>query len=363
VASTRFGLNARTIVLSAVLASAVAATSTFVVGNFAQAATGHAVLRSSAQPVSAQLLAEPSTPAQVRTKLTALSHASEQLSEQLNEARIVLQQDQVAADQAKIAAALDHANLVAAQQELAQSLSQQYRAASFSRTAALLSSPSGQSYIDTVQSLNFISAHQAAVEQQATVASAQAQQAQTAAATATAAALSQRDALVAQQAALKAQATKYNDLLATLTAAALKSYYASTAATPVQVQELSAAPVPAPSARAAVVIAAARAELGKPYVYGAAGPSSFDCSGLTMWAFAAAGVSLPHNAAAQYGYGTHIAESQLEPGDLVFFYSPISHVGIYIGNGLMIHAPTSGDVVKIAPVFGAGEYAGATRIS
>jgi cell wall-associated NlpC family hydrolase len=103
------------------------------------------------------------------------------------------------------------------------------------------------------------------------------------------------------------------------------------------------------SGRAAAAVQFAYDQLGKPYVYGAAGPSSYDCSGLTMAAWGAAGVSLPHNAAAQQSM-TH-AVSSPAPGDLVFFGSPAGHVGIYVGNGNMIAAPHTGDVVKVQAVY------------
>src|SRR5205085_4376496 len=105
------------------------------------------------------------------------------------------------------------------------------------------------------------------------------------------------------------------------------------------------------------------AQVGKPYVWGAAGPGSFDCSGLTQYAYKAAGVSLPHSSSMQSGMGTPVARSALQPGDLVFFYSPVSHVGMYIGNGQMVHASTAGDVVKISSIDAMGYYAGATRIA
>jgi cell wall-associated NlpC family hydrolase len=106
------------------------------------------------------------------------------------------------------------------------------------------------------------------------------------------------------------------------------------------------------SGRVGKVLAYACAQLGDPYVWAGAGPATFDCSGLTMRAWEAAGVVLPHNADAQSHYGTRVSptEAALRPGDLVFFHSPISHVGIYIGRGLMIHAPHTGTVVKIAKV-------------
>jgi cell wall-associated NlpC family hydrolase len=104
------------------------------------------------------------------------------------------------------------------------------------------------------------------------------------------------------------------------------------------------------SGRAAVAVRAAYAQLGDPYVWAAAGPGSFDCSGLTMFAWGAAGVALPHSSSAQYAAVRHVSVDDLQPGDLVFYYSPISHVGIYIGGGQMVHATNPGDVVKVAGV-------------
>jgi peptidoglycan DL-endopeptidase CwlO len=117
--------------------------------------------------------------------------------------------------------------------------------------------------------------------------------------------------------------------------------------------------VPA-SGRAAAAIQYAMAQLGDAYVWGATGPSAFDCSGLTMRAWGAAGVSLPHSSRAQYSSGPHVAESDLQPGDLVFFYSPISHVGLYIGNGLVLHAANPSEGVRISPLHSM-PYSGAVR--
>ncbi len=122
--------------------------------------------------------------------------------------------------------------------------------------------------------------------------------------------------------------------------------------------------VHAGTAAAQAAVDFALAQVGKPYVWGSAGPGSYDCSGLTMASWRAGGVSLPHNAAAQYGYGTHVDEADLQPGDLIFFYHPIGHVTIYIGNGLMVSAPTEGEPVKIATLAGSqSSYVGATRLT
>lgn len=110
---------------------------------------------------------------------------------------------------------------------------------------------------------------------------------------------------------------------------------------------------------ARIALQTAYAQLGKPYVWGAAGPNSFDCSGLTMYAWAAAGVSLPHSSRMQFNSGPHVARSALQPGDLVFFYSPIHHVGMYVGNNQMIHASTYGQPVQISPLV--SSYVGAVR--
>lgn len=116
---------------------------------------------------------------------------------------------------------------------------------------------------------------------------------------------------------------------------------------------------PARAPRSGVVRIALK-YLGRPYRWAAAGPNAFDCSGFTMFVYAQVGVSLPHSSRAQIGSGPRVSRSNLRPGDLVFFGSPIHHVGIYIGNGKMVHSPHSGDVVSIDPVF-RSDYAGACR--
>jgi cell wall-associated NlpC family hydrolase len=115
--------------------------------------------------------------------------------------------------------------------------------------------------------------------------------------------------------------------------------------------------VPPPDTSAAgVAIAAAQSVLGAPYVWGTAGPDTFDCSGLTTWAYAQAGVYLPHSSAAQASSFPEVSYGAAQPGDLLFFYSPVSHVSLYLGGGMMIHArhPGPGGEVQIGSVAGYG---------
>lgn len=122
----------------------------------------------------------------------------------------------------------------------------------------------------------------------------------------------------------------------------------------------------APNATAAAAIAAARSRLGVPYVWGATGPNSFDCSGLTQWSYAHAGITLPRTAAEQWNAGPHPSLADLEPGDLLFFAlnitdpATIHHVTMYLGNGMMIAAPHTGENVQIQPVYMDG-FIGAVR--
>jgi cell wall-associated NlpC family hydrolase len=117
--------------------------------------------------------------------------------------------------------------------------------------------------------------------------------------------------------------------------------------------------VPA-SGRAAAAVGYALAQVGDAYVYGAAGPSAFDCSGLTMASWAQAGVGLPHSSSAQMGSGAGVSPSALQPGDLVFYYSPVSHVGMYIGNGMIVHAANPGAGVRVDPLYSM-PFSGAVR--
>jgi cell wall-associated NlpC family hydrolase len=130
---------------------------------------------------------------------------------------------------------------------------------------------------------------------------------------------------------------------------------------------LTAAPVtssaPAGSSVAQAAVANALAQQGKPYIYGGTGPGGFDCSGLTSSAYAAAGVNIPRTSRAQSMTGIPIAWYDVQPGDLLFFYSPVSHVGMAIGNGLMVHSSTPGTPVSVVQVNQMPGFFGASRVA
>jgi cell wall-associated NlpC family hydrolase len=184
------------------------------------------------------------------------------------------------------------------------------------------------------------------------------------------AALTASQAQAAAQVAATAQVSRSQSRVALPKAVVAAGAAAPMAAAPKAVAPKAAAPkaaapavaVPAvASSKAAAVLRYAYAQLGKPYRYGAAGARTFDCSGLTMRAWAAAGVAISHNAAAQYDSTKHVAKSALQPGDLVYFGRPIHHVGIYIGGGKFIEAPYTGADVRISNLSARHDYAGASR--
>jgi len=344
VASTRVSRFNRALIGSALIASAL-----LVAPMAAQAIPGHQT-------------PAPTTTTEVTAKLADLAKKNEQLTEQLNKAKIDVTKAQAAAAAATRESAAAQVALRKAQRALATSLASQYKAASFSRTAALLASKSGWSYIETMQSLNLLATHQGEVARAASTATAASRQAEAKAKDSVAGAISQQAAVTKQSDALQGEIGKYKTLLATLTAAERTRYFNAGQPQNQPLPPITSAQVPAKSAAAAAAVKAALSQQGKPYVWGAAGPDSYDCSGLTMWAWAQAGVSLPHQSAEQQGMGTPVSSDQLQPGDLVFFGSPAYHVGMYIGNGMFVQAPTSGDVVKVSPLANMSDYSGATRV-
>ncbi|MFJ1566813.1 NlpC/P60 family protein [Streptomyces erythrochromogenes] len=173
---------------------------------------------------------------------------------------------------------------------------------------------------------------------------------------------SRQDELAAHKAEAEKKLAAAKRLLAKLTAEERAAYEAQApgAAAAPSGPVTAAPPPPADGSRAARAVAFAYSSIGKPYVWGATGPGSFDCSGLTQAAWRSAGVSLPRTTYTQINAGRRVSRDQLAPGDLVFFYSGITHVGLYVGNGQMIHAPRPGSTVRLAPI-DSMPWAGASR--
>ena len=306
------------------------------------------------------------TIASVTQRLDGLSKRSESLAEKYNGAQVTLTARQKSADKAQNVLRSAVAAYQTARAQLADTVKSQYEGAQFSTAGALLTSTTDANYLDKVEALNLLNAHRSAVVAELIAARGNADKAQNAAADALQQAKTVRDTVRKQRADVEVQTKKYTDLLATLNAQQQEAYRNRNApttaqlatttqapATPAQPAQPAAPPaVGGGSAKAQTAVAYARAQLGKPYVFGAAGPDAFDCSGLTMMAWAAAGVSLPHYAPSQMQNGSvvPIDVSAMLPGDLIFLYPDVGHVEIYAGNGMAISAPQPGDVVKYVSV-------------
>lgn len=307
--------------------------------------------------------AQPQSVASVQRQLGELALNNSQLGEQYDQALIAVAKNEKAAAAAQQAAARANAAFERARIALSAAITAQYEGGTFSATGALLTSKNGASYLDRLNTLSMMSAHTSSVLAGLDATERAAKDAQKQANALLATSKAKRDLLAQRKATLQAQITKYTDLLGTLTAAQRRAYVQAHTPTANVPQQLSPKVYAGGSAAARKAVQFALAQVGKPYVWGAAGPGAYDCSGLTMASWASAGVSLPHSAAEQYNFGTHVPLSALQPGDLIFMYSPIGHVTIYAGNGLMVSAPQSGENVSVIPVSSQADVIiGATRL-
>jgi cell wall-associated NlpC family hydrolase len=300
----------------------------------------------------------------VQKRLGHLALLNSHLVERFDRAQVAVQRSAKTVEKAQVTADKARAAYRRAHLEFAQFVQAQYESDDFGAAGALLDSSSGTNYLDRLDTLDMMSTHNAQIVGAVGQARQTATDAEAKAEHMLAAARHLRSDLAAQKQRVEAQIRKYQNLLATLNSAQQYAYQQATNPA-VSASTLSAMTLAkAPSAAAETAVKFALSQVGKPYAWGAAGPYSYDCSGLTMASWAHAGVSLPHSAAEQYNYGTHVPISALLPGDLIFFYQPIGHVTIYIGNGLMVSAPTEGQDVSVVPLSAFnGEITGATRLS
>jgi peptidoglycan DL-endopeptidase CwlO len=323
---------------------------------------------------------------QVLAQIDRLDRSLEQAVEAYNSANVKLAGIERDQKRARFELSVAKANLGHAQAALAERLVAIYTSESQnSALEVLLGSGSLDDLLNRIETVNRVSSQdtrvmrevrtfkRAVLEQQAELRRAHAAQAKVVAARAAARAsiqsqLARRRSLLSsirgEIARLQAQERARQAALAAQARARLPAQSAAAASSAAQnpLGVGAVAPegaVAAPPSRYGGVVAIAMRYLGTPYVWGGASPSGFDCSGFTMYVYAQVGVSLPHSSYAQYGMGVAVSRSQLQPGDLVFFYG-LGHEGIYIGGGQYIHAPHTGDVVKISSI-GSG-YVGARRI-
>ena len=309
--------------------------------------------------------AVPGTSAEAAQLVAARGHDLEVVTEQFNEARATLDTQRAAAEAARTTLEQATATLGAAQQQVRGIARSAWTGEGLNSFQALMTSDSANDFVDRMSTLQLVAGRQNAVLASAAGASVAAAQAQAAAQDAAAAAKATYDKVAAQQADLQKQVAEYKAVYDRLSAGEKRAASAVPARASRSDREAPApsGPVVASSDAAQVAVDTAMAQRGKPYVWAASGPDSFDCSGLTAYAYRAAGISLPHSSALQSTMGKAVSRADLQPGDLVFFYSPVSHVGIYIGNGQMVHAPTSGDVVKVASLDAIGSFVGGRRIA
>ncbi len=312
----------------------------------------------------------------------------EVVSEQVNEAREVLALQEAAAEAADRALADAQDQLRALDGQIRQVARTAYTSGddSFAGLDLLMTSESADDFVSSLATLDHIAAHTTGVLADVGEAAAAAQQARADADAAEAAAAATLGELSAQEAQLQGDIADYRAQFDALTEAQRQAALAAqeaaaaeaaaaggavgasapaAAAAPTTAPQAAAAPAPAGggSGAAQAAVQTALAQVGDPYVWGAGGPNAFDCSGLTQYAYAAAGISLPHSSRMQSQMGTAVSRSQLQPGDLIFYYSPVSHVSMYVGNGQMVHASTSGQPVKVVSVDSMGGITAMRRIA
>lgn len=346
-----------------VLVLAALASATVIAPTIASAAPGAGQLAARGAPHLSPN--QDPTVSSVEKQLGQLALQNSQVVEQYNQARVLVGTREALAKQAEVASGQAGRAYRQARMAFAQNVQAQYETGSLGAAGALLDSNSGPNYVDRLTTLNLISTHDADVVGRVSDARAAATAKASTAKELLAGATKGRDDLAAKKAAVETQIKKYQSLLSTLTSAQQAAYQRMSNPSVQDLGTLKQVLPHAGSKAAQTAVKFALGQVGKPYVFGAAGPSSFDCSGLTMAAWQAAGVSLPHSAADQYNYGKHVSSpSALQPGDLVFMYHPIGHVTIYIGDGMMVSAPTEGQNVTVVPLSSyLSDYVGATRLA
>jgi peptidoglycan DL-endopeptidase CwlO len=303
--------------------------------------------------------AAPGTAAQAQKLVEQAAQKLTVIGEQIHAAEDTVAKQRFTAQAAATSAARAETALAAFEPQL-RAIAHSGYTGKQTRVAAFLTSDSADDLVQQMTTLDMIADHTESVLAHAAAAQHKADAAQAAALAAKATAVAGLAELKKQKAQMQAKVDQYKAAFSRLTAheqAAVTTRIAGRALARPSFASLGLDPQAATS----IAIKTALSKVGSPYVYGATGPNAFDCSGLTGFAYAAAGVPLPRSSGEQAGVGTPVSRSELKPGDLVFFYSPISHVGLYIGGGKMVHARTEGQPVAVTSVDQAG-YNMAVRV-
>ncbi len=311
------------------------------------------------------LTAAPATAApriiDVRDRVETLYHQAEQASERYNDARIALTQARHRLHDLRTDLKRERRMVASARDSVASSVVQQYQAGAFSTATQVAMADDSTSFITMLTTVDQFNLQQAGIVDDLSAQVARLRLREGIVSGQVGSIAATRMTLAKEKGVIDSRAAEAKSLLGRMVEDRRQVRLSRSA------DRTSAAPTPTPSAagapvsgRAAAAVAYAMAQVGDAYVYGAAGPDAFDCSGLTMQAWAAAGVSLPHSSGAQMGSGTPVSIGALQPGDLVFYYSPVSHVALYIGNGMIVHASNPSAPVGTAPV-GSMPIAGAVR--
>ena len=290
--------------------------------------------------------AAPGSSAQASSMVRKAAEQLAAIDEQVRQAEVTVAAQQQAAAAAAAEAAAAHSAVAAYEPQLRAIAQSGYTGKTQSRVAAFLTSDSAAELVQQMTTLDMLAAHTNSVVSSVAVAQTAAQQAQATADQAAATAQAGLEQLKSQQAEVQKQVAAYQADFARLSAAeqtAVTTAVAGRAITPPR-------NLPLPPGAVGKAIATALAQVGDPYQSAGVGPDAFDCSGLTMFAFAAAGIDLPHSSRSQSTMGTQVTRAELLPGDLVFFYTPISHVALYIGDGMIVHARTFGSPVAVTSV-------------
>ncbi|MGY1761387.1 NlpC/P60 family protein [Geodermatophilus sp. SYSU D00779] len=301
---------------------------------------------------------DPTSAARAAQLVAQAAHELEVVTEQVNEARETLAQQQAAVRSADQAVAEAQSQLDALDGRIRQVARTAFTSGDgMPELDLLMTSRSAEEFVSQLATLDAIAGHTDDVLGEVAASAAEAERAHADADAAQTAARRTLDEVTARQARLEADIADYQAQYDALSAPQQQEVVAAHAGRPVP-----AAPAAAATGAAQAAVDTALAQVGDPYVWGAGGPDAFDCSGLTQYAYAAAGTSLPHSSRMQATMGSAVSRSELQPGDLIFYHSPVSHVAMYIGNGQMVHASTSGQPVKVVSVDSMGGISAMRRI-